>query len=60
MEAGVTITTWEQCEGAWEGEADMLKRIRQSLQARLDGRNEGGDIEVMRLVDEIVKKEGQK
>lgn len=36
----------------------ILDRIRQSLQARLEGRNEGGDIEVMRLVDEIVKKEG--
>lgn len=31
--------------------------VRASLQARLEGRNEGGDTEVMRLVDEIVKKE---
>lgn len=35
----------------------MLQRIRASLQARLEGRNEGGDSEVMRLVDEIVAKE---
>jgi hypothetical protein len=40
----------------WDG-IEMLDRIRQSLQARLEGRNEGGDIEVMRLVDEIVEAE---
>lgn len=34
----------------------MLSRIRRSLEARLEGRNEGGDTEVMRLVDEIVKR----
>lgn len=34
----------------------MLIRIRASLKARLDGRNEGGDTEVMELVDAIVKK----
>lgn len=37
----------------------MLNRIRASLQARLEGRNEGGDIEVMRLVDELVE-QGQR
>lgn len=42
----------------WDGLSgrEMLTRIRRSLQARLEGRNEGGDTEVMRLVDEIVKK----
>jgi hypothetical protein len=34
----------------------MLERIRESLQVRLERRNEGGDIEVMRLVDEITGK----
>lgn len=42
--------------GTWSGR-EMLERVRQSLQARLEGRNEGGDVEVMRLVDEIVEKE---
>lgn len=37
--------------------AGAVVRIRASLQARLEGRNEGGDTEVMRLVDEIVSKE---
>jgi hypothetical protein len=42
----------------WDtGFEDAVTRIRQSLQARLEGRNEGGDTEVMRLVDEIVEKE---
>jgi hypothetical protein len=46
-------------ETEWSSDASMLVgRIRESLQARLEGRNEGGDIEVMRLVDEIVEKEG--
>lgn len=36
----------------------MLFYIRDTLQARLEGRNEGGDTEVMRLVDEIVDREG--
>ena len=34
----------------------MLLRIRASLQARLEDRNEGGDIVVMQLVDAIVAK----
>jgi len=36
----------------------MLERVRASLRARLDEDYQGGDTEVMRLVDEIVKKEG--
>jgi hypothetical protein len=38
-----------------ESEGYVIERVRASLQARLEGRNEGGDIEIMRLVDEIVK-----
>lgn len=33
----------------------MLDRVRASLQARLEGRDDGGDREVMRLVDLIVQ-----
>lgn len=33
----------------------MLDRVRASLQARLEGRADGGDAEVMRLVDMLVK-----
>lgn len=33
----------------------MLDRVRASLQARLEGRDDGGDTEVMRLVDKIVE-----
>jgi len=36
----------------------MIRIVRNSLKARLEGRDDGGDIEIMRLVDEIVKKEG--
>lgn len=35
----------------------MLDRIRGTLQARAEGRNEGGDIEVMKAVDAIVARE---
>lgn len=38
-------------------ESHMLERIRASLQARAQGCNVGGDIEVMNIVDAIVKKE---
>lgn len=37
----------------WTG-AEMLDRIRASLRARLEGRTDGGDVEVMQLVDRIV------
>jgi hypothetical protein len=37
--------------------AQMLLRIRASLKARAEGRNEGGDIEVMEAVDAIVASE---
>jgi hypothetical protein len=35
----------------------ILLQIRSSLKARLEGRNEGGDSVIMKLVDDIVKKE---
>lgn len=34
--------------------ADMLNGIRSTLHARAEGRNEGGDVEVMKSVDDIV------
>ena len=37
--------------------AQTIDRVHGSLQARLEGRNEGGDIEIMRLVDAIVENE---
>ena len=41
----------DQYNGAW-----IIRQIRASLQARLDGRDLGGDTVIMRLVDEIVEK----
>lgn len=41
-----------------EGADWMLSAIRASLKARSEGYSLGGDSEVMRLVDEIVKREG--
>ncbi len=40
------------------GDVQMLDRVRASLNARAEGRNEGGDSEVMKAVDKIVDKEG--
>lgn len=54
---GVQNYDWNSGELAryWGGR-ETLERVRQSLRARAEGRNEGGDTEVMRLVDEIVAK----
>jgi hypothetical protein len=43
---------------AHSGWSAAIEAVRSSLQSRLEGREEGGDVEIMRLVDEIVKKEG--
>jgi hypothetical protein len=38
---------------------EMLNSVRSTLWARAEGRNEGGDIEVMKAVDAIVKRESR-
>lgn len=48
----------EQLEHDFEIGRHLLASIRASLWARAEGRNEGGDIEIMRAVDAIVKREG--
>lgn len=40
----------------WSGN-EMLDRVRSFLQARAEGINMGGDIEVMKAVDKIVQNE---
>lgn len=47
---------FSRCEADWSGR-EMLDRVRASLKARAEGRNEGGDILVMEYVDQIVKRE---
>ena len=56
--ACAAVLSAQPAQDALDG-TEMLLRIRASLQARLDGVNLGGDSEVMRLVDELIKKEQQ-
>ena len=38
--------------------SEMLIDLRSTLKARAEGRNEGGDLETMRTIDDIVRREG--
>lgn len=61
--SGNVITLWARgtfnmvpVQGALTA-TEMLESVRATLQCRLEGHNGGGDIEVMRLVDKIVRRE---
>jgi len=50
----VQIDLIRTSDGFKQDDSEAIKRIRASLQARAEGRNEGGDVEIMRSVDAIV------